>query len=424
MNTLTELSSTELFALAVALVAGLIIGLERGWKEREATEGSRVAGLRTFGLIGLAGGIVGVLATEHGGVVLATGLAGITALAAIGYWLDHRQDETDVSVTTAVAIPVAFGLGALATIGHAGTAAAVAVVVALLLGLKPQLHAGLRAMSRDDLLAALQLLLASVVVLPLLPNQGFGPYEALNPYKLWWLVVLVSAASFAGYAAVRAVGPHIGMLALGFLGGLVSSTAVSLALARAVRQAPAIRSAAAAGAMAATSVMAARIGIIGSLLAPELMPRIAPAATAAAVAGVAMTFIYMRRTGHAETPEKSALSNPFELRVAIQYALLVGLTIVASRAMLEWLGDAGLYTVSAIGGLLDVDAPVVAAANLTRQGIAIGTALISIALAVTVNSITKLALIAGYGDLSLAARVGIGYAVMGAAVIVAAVAAI
>jgi uncharacterized membrane protein (DUF4010 family) len=232
MNTLTELSSTELFALAVALVAGLIIGLERGWKEREATEGSRVAGLRTFGLIG-------VLATEHGGVVLATGLAGITALAAIGYWLDHRQDETDVSVTTAVAIPVAFGLGALATIGHAGTAAAVAVVVALLLGLKPQLHAGLRAMSRDDLLAALQLLLASVVVLPLLPNQGFGPYEALNPYKLWWLVVLVSAASFAGYAAVRAVGPHIGMLALGFLGGLVSSTAVSLALARAVRQASA-----------------------------------------------------------------------------------------------------------------------------------------------------------------------------------------
>lgn len=422
MNTLTDLATTELFALAVALVAGLIIGLERGWKEREAAEGSRVAGLRTFGLIGLAGGIVGLLARDQGGIVLAAGLLGVTALLALGYWLDHRQDETDVSMTSAVAALVAFGLGAIATMGHADTAVAVAVVVALLLGLKPQLHAGLRAMSREDLLAALQLLLVSLVILPLLPNRGFGPYEALNPYKLWWLVVLVSAASFAGYAAIRMLGPHSGMLALGFFGGLVSSTVVSLALARAVKQAPAIRIAAAAGAVAATTVMAARIGIIAGLLAPQLVPQVAPAAIAGVLAGIAVTFLFMRRTGTAEAPDQSALTNPFELKVAIQYALLVGLVIVLSRAMLEWLGDTGLYAVSGIGGLLDVDAPVVAAVNLASTGLPLATVLTAIALAVAANSVTKLTLIAVYGDLGLAARVGLGYAAMGAAAIVAAVA--
>ena len=235
--------------------------------------------------------------------------------------------------------------------------------------------------------------------------------------------MLVSAASFAGYAAIRMLGPHSGILALGFFGGLVSSIAISLALARAVKQAPEVRTAAAAGAVAATTVMAARIGIIAGLLAPQLVPRIAPAALAAVVAGVAVTFILVRRTGDSEAPDKSALTNPFELKVAVQYALLVGLVIVLSRAMLEWLGDAGLYAVSAIGGLLDVDAPVVAAVNLANTGLALGSVLTAIALAVTANSITKLTLIAVYGDLGLAARVGLGYAAMGAAAIVAALAA-
>ncbi|WP_368744405.1 MgtC/SapB family protein [Desertibaculum subflavum] len=422
MDMLTALPLDDLFGLAVALAAGLIVGLERGWKERGAAEGSRVAGLRTFGLIGLAGGIVGLLAREHGAAVLAAGMIATGALIGIGYWIEHQRDDRDVSMTTAVAGLVTFGLGAVAAGGRPESAAAAAVVVALLLGLKPQLHAGLRAMDRRDLSAALQLLLVSLVVLPLLPDRGFGPYEALNPYRLWWLVVLVSAASFAGYVAIRLIGAARGIVALGFLGGLVSSTAVSLALARSVRTAPAIRTTAAAGVLAATTVMTARIGILASVLAPALLPALVPAVMAATLVGLAASFILLRRGGAAEVPTAGAFANPFELKVAIQYAALVGAVILLGRAMREWLGDEGLLLVSAVGGLIDVDAPVIAAAGFAGGEVAATVSLTAIALAVAANSITKIGLLAAYGDVRLAAQVGAGYAAMAGTAAVAALA--
>lgn len=423
MDALTQLTETDLFGLAIALAVGLVIGLERGWKDREAAEGSRVAGLRTYGLIGLAGGIVGLLAREFdANLLLAAGLVAAGALAAIGYWIDHARDERDVSMTSAVAELVTFGLGAMATGGLADSAVAVAVVVALLLGLKPQLHAGLRAMSRQDLFAALQLLLVSLVVLPLLPDRGFGPYEALNPYRLWWLVVLVSGASFAGYVAIRLAGARRGILALGFFGGLVSSTAVSLVLARSVKSAPALRLSAAGGVLAATTIMAARVGILAGILAPSLLPALAPAVVASITVGIVATFFFVRSEAETVAPADSRLANPFELKVAVQYALVVGIVIVLSRAMLEWLGDAGLYVAAAIGGLIDVDAPVVGAVNLVDTGPSAGTLLTAIAIAVAANSATKLGLLAAYGDLRLASWIGLGYAAMAAAAVTAALA--
>ncbi|MDE2299537.1 MAG: MgtC/SapB family protein, partial [Burkholderiales bacterium] len=210
--------------LAAALAVGLLIGLERGWRDREQAEGSRVAGLRTFALIGLLGGVLGTLNTGFGVAPLAAGLLGLAWLGAVSYREAIRLGGS-FSATSAVAALLAYGLGALAAAGEPALAVGVAVMVALLLDLKPTLHRWLRLIEHRELSAALQMLVLSVVVLPLLPDRGFGPYDALNPYRLWWAVVLVVGLSLAGHVAMRITGAQRGTFWTGVLAGLASSTA-------------------------------------------------------------------------------------------------------------------------------------------------------------------------------------------------------
>lgn len=191
-------------ALGASLGVGLLIGLERGWRDRDLPEGGRVAGLRTFALIGLLGGILSMSAPGSG-LLPATGLGTLALLFAVSYRRASAASSS-LSITTAVAALATFGLGVLAARGHAALAAAAAVVVALLLDLKPLLHRWLRLIQPGELNALLQLGVLTAVVLPLLPDAGYGPYEALNPYKLWLAVILIAALSLLGHAASRAGG--------------------------------------------------------------------------------------------------------------------------------------------------------------------------------------------------------------------------
>jgi hypothetical protein len=217
--------------LAVALAIGPLIGLERGWERRELPEGQRAAGFRTFGMIGLLGGVTVQVGGSSQGLVLAVVAAAVSIFAALGYWREPWRGQ-DVSITSLIAVLLTFCLGALAGMGEMTAASSTAVVVTFLLGFKPELHRIIRRIERPELLATLRLLLISVVLLPVLPDVGVGPWQAFNPYRTWWMVVLVAGASYVGYFAIKVLGEKRGVLMTALCDGLVSSTAVTVSLAR------------------------------------------------------------------------------------------------------------------------------------------------------------------------------------------------
>jgi hypothetical protein len=222
----------ELFKrLGVALAAGMLIGLERGWHERAMPEGSRVAGIRTFAIVGLLGGLWALLGELVGEIALGFAFLAFAVVMIIARVRAAAKID-DYGITTVVAALVTFALGAIALRGQLSIAAAGAVVTALLLGIKPALHEFVERIEPEELNAVLKLLLMTIVLLPVLPDRGFGPWKALNPYELWWMVVLIATMHFVGYVAVKLVGEQRGIPLAGLAGGLIASTAVAVSFSR------------------------------------------------------------------------------------------------------------------------------------------------------------------------------------------------
>lgn len=405
--------------LAAALAVGLVIGLERGWREREQAEGSRVAGLRTFALIGLFGGVTAQLRGPFGAWPVAAGLLGLALVTIVAYsaWM---RSSGRLSATTTVAALLTFALGALAASGSPALAAGVAVVVAVLLDLKSTLHRWLRRIEQRELSAGLQMGVLSVVVLPLLPDQGYGPYEALNPYRLWWAVVLVSGLSLGGHVAMRASGPQRGLLWTGLLGGLASSTAATLTLARQARQEPALASAAAAGILAACGVMFLRMTLIAVSLQPALGRALAAPLLAAGLTLLALALLQWRRLGapwqRSRSPQDAAPgpseeAPPFDLSVALGFAAFLGAMAVLGRGAHDLFGTTGLYGLAMVSGLADVDAILITLARMQATGaLPLGAALLATLLAAATNQASKAGIAWMTGGAVLGQRVVVGYA--------------
>jgi small basic protein len=248
--------------LGVALAIGFVIGAERGWETREAAEGGRTAGLRTFALTGLFGGLAALLAERFGASLLAVGFLGVAALAVASYFALVRV-HGDLGFTTELALVLTYGLGALAGSGIQLEAVAAAVVVAAILGFKRELHRGLAWLERREVTATLQLLLIAAVALPLLPDRAMGPFEALNPRRIGLLVLLLAAISYGGWFAVRIAGERAGLLLTAAFGGLASSTAVTLTYARLARAHRAPAAILGAGIAVACGCMALRLAVAG-----------------------------------------------------------------------------------------------------------------------------------------------------------------
>lgn len=391
--------------LGIALALGLLIGVERGWSSREEAEGNRLAGLRTFGLVGLLGGLWGLLAHETGPILLGFGFVALAAVVLLAHLQTVRRDQ-DLGVTTAVAALVTFSLGGLTTLGMAVPAAASAVIVTILLGLKPVLHDWLRRLSQDELAAVLKLALISVVILPILPNRGFGPWNALNPYAIWWMVVLIAGISFVGYFAVRIAGPRRGLPLTGLLGGLASSTATTLSFSRMGRHRPGLHTLLAAGITLSAATMFPRMLLEVAVVRPALLPVLTPTLavmTVLAYGGAWLVWQRSRRDG--DTGDGVALKNPFELGPALQFgALLAGVLLLAEGAR-AWLGDAGIYLLAAASGLSDVDAITLSLARMSGQGLEAEVAARGIILAGVVNTAVKAALVAVVAGWRLGGRV-------------------
>ena len=288
--------------LALALAIGFLVGVERGWRERDMAEGGRTAGIRTYALIGVLGGVAGLLSSVFGGWAFAT--LGLPFAAAFIWFKEREQaDEHDHSVTAIVAALLVFALGAYATLGDWRLAAGAAVVITALLAFKDVLHGWLRKLTWQELRSALVLLAMSFVALPLLPNRGLGPYGAVNPYELWLLTIMLAGVSFAAYALVKIFGPSRGLIAASLAGALVSSTAVTLNLARITRRDPEHLKLAAACGVFAGGVMALRILGVVAVLGPGLLLKLAPPLAGFAAVSVVTGVLVLGRRGSAGSTE-------------------------------------------------------------------------------------------------------------------------
>ncbi len=397
---------TILWPLLVATLLGLLVGSERGWHERRQAEGQRPAGIRTFALVGLLGGVLGVC-TQALPLVWALLIATLVflALAAfflLGYWLSARADH-DHGLTTEMAALLTYWLGLLAGQGALLPAAMAAVIVTLILHLKQRLHRYLAALQARELLGTLQLLLIAVVVLPLLPDQGFGPWAVLNPRQIGWLVVLMAGLSWAAYFAMRLVGTRRGVLLTSLLGGLFSSTALTLSLAR-WRSAGVPSRLLATGILTASGMMFLRLLIVIALLGPELLPALWLPLLAAGGLLLAMALVYGHGAAPASAPQVM-LKNPFQLWPALQFAGLLTLILLGSEALQHWLGTVGLYLLSFLAGLSDVDALTLSMLERTPERLTLALAAACIALAAVTNTLVKGVLAGWIGGRQLGALV-------------------
>ena len=403
-------------ALTTSLAVGLLIGMERGWRDRDLAEGGRVAGLRTFSLVGLLGGALAVLPTEVGAWPLLGGMLGLSLLLAVSY-REASRASGNLSITTAVAMLLTFVLGALAARGGATQALAAAVVVAVLLNLKPTLHRWLQLVQHRELSAALQLLVLSLVILPNLPDAGYGPYQALNPYRLWWAVVLIAGLSLAGHLAMRITGAHRGLFWTGVLGGLASSTAATLALARHAKRQPELAQAAAAGALAACGVMFLRMTVLVASIQPALLrPLGGPLMTAGVVLLVLALWRWHGCSGTGKSAEAVEPVATFDLGTALGFGFFLAVMAVLVPAAREAFGAAGIYSLAALSGLADVDATVISVARLQGSGgLTVATTVLAVCLTTVANMVTKTLIAGKIGSAALGWPVVRGYAVAVAA---------
>lgn len=357
---------SELFLrLGLALAIGFLIGLERGWRERDEEEGHRAAGIRTFSLIGLLGGVFGALSISGDRILIAAGF--VTTGAAVGaYMWRASANDKDFSATSLVAALLTFMLGAFALMGDIAAAAGAGVAAVLLLANKQTLHGWLERITWAELRSGLLLAAMTFIALPLLPHRTVDPWNALNPHSLWLMTTLIAAVSFAGYAAVKLAGPHRGLLLAAALGGMFASTAVTLSLARLAKQNVKHLRLLAGGILASGTVMLLRVLVVTGLINFALAQALAPALLAAALGMALMAAIYVMGGGAhpAHQARRFVLKNPFDLVEVLKFGALLTIVSVAVVLARQYWGDVGLLSLSAISGLADVDAITLSVAKL------------------------------------------------------------
>ena len=390
--------------LAVALAIGLLIGLERGWRTRDEAAGHRTAGIRTFAVSGLLGGILGATATAMGGaagagggILVGLGFAAYAAVIAAFCRDENRADRT-FSATTAVAAMATFALGVYTLIGDVRAGAAAAVAVAIILAMRESLHGWVANITWSELRSALVLLAMTIIALPIVPDAAIGPYGNVNPREIWIIAIVLASVSFAGYAAVKYLGTTRGTLLAGAAGGLVSSTAVTITNARRAAATPGSARILAAGVALASGVMFLRVMVIAVVLNAGLAVILGPTLLTAALAAAAFALVAVYRQDRAAPDaQEIGFRNPFGFWSVVGFALLLAFVIVAGRALGETFGAAGAIAGAAVAGLFDVDAITVSMARLAPHPLDTKSAAIAIIVAAATDTLGKVAIGAALG---------------------------
>jgi uncharacterized membrane protein (DUF4010 family) len=397
----------QLEAFFIALFIGALVGIER--THHQGTHSRSLTGIRTFMLFSEFGAVAAWLSRSMGSSApFVGGLFCATAVLVASYVTQPRTNEGGTGVTTEMAAAVVYVLGGLAVHGPAPIAVALAIVTAGLLAMKASLHDAVSRISREELLATLRLLFASFIVLPLLPNRPVDPWGAVNPFKLWLLVILISGLSMVGYVAVRLVGPSRGTMLAGLFGGLASSTAATVTFARQNRERPELSRTLATGVLLAWTVMFVRVMVLVGALRWPLLSRLVWPMAGMALVGVVFALWDLR--GHRasslrDEPAELGVKNPFRLWPAIKFAALFAVVLVVSRVVQQHSPGRGLYWVSALAGSTDVDTVVLSLSELHGRGaISDDLAVRGMVIASIANTLVKLVLLRVLGTAQIAYR--------------------
>jgi uncharacterized membrane protein (DUF4010 family) len=378
------------FRLGLALAIGLLVGFERGWRERDEPDHSRTAGIRTFGITGLLGGIFAALSQAVGSsAVLIAGFISFAAIFTL-YKMREAASEVDFSATGLIAGLSVFALGALAVVGEMQTAAGTGAALAAVLASREYLHGMLKRLTWTELRSALILAVMTAVILPLLPNRTIDPWAALNPREIWLFTVLTAAISYLGYIAVRIFGATRGLVVSAASGALISSTAVTLALGRSAKSGDAAAPMAGAASLAAL-VSILRVCLVVAVIEPTVLASIwLPALTAAATfaAGGA---IFLYRGADGAVLEASHRS-PFDLGPLLLFALMLAVVSVLSSVIALHVGTSGLLVTSALSGAVDVDVAVLSALRLVGTAASVDGVARAVLAAMAINALLRVAI--------------------------------
>jgi len=361
-------------SLALAMASGLLIGLEREHSKPASSERRGfTGGVRTYPLFALLGATAALFLDRYGALPIFAAALGLSLLLAVGYW--HDAEAGHIGLTSEASALLTFFLGVLSSAQiieplrqRIFVVASIAVAATFLLSQKAELRAFSARLSRDDVIASLKFLVISVVILPLLPNEPLGPYGALNPYRIGFMVLLIAGIGFVGYVTMRLWGHGRGLLITGAIGGLVSSTAVTLASAARAKQTPSLAKVSALAVVIASTIMFVRVLITVAAVEASLLSRLAiPLGVMGLVSLMAVGWMALRDRGPAASDGSIELTNPFELRKAVQFGAFFVFILIASRWATETFGTAGSYVTGLLAGLTDVDAITLTMANLVKN---------------------------------------------------------
>jgi uncharacterized membrane protein (DUF4010 family) len=393
--------------LAVALLLGAIIGLERGWDARDQKSGERIAGIRTFALVGLLGGISAVLAKEITEWAFPVLLVSVVAMAIVAY-SERLEHIRNFSITGMVGMVLTFCFGAVAVAVDPVIATAAAVVTAIILDNKEEIHGWVNKLKEHELDAALKLLLISVVMLPLLPNEKMGPGGVLNPREIWWMVVMIASISFVGYFAIRVAGTRKGILFTSLFAGLSSSTALTLHFARQASKFPELNAQFASGILIACGTMFPRILVYCLVINRDLLPSLIwPVVVMTALLYGPALLIWRRNNRHTQVSQPTLNQNPLDLTSALVFGVLLTAILLLGEFLGNWLGDAGIYVLAATSGIADVDAITLSLTRMSNNNLAMSTAVIGIVIAAATNNLVKSALASFIGNRQTGLLVGV-----------------
>ncbi|HEY1171554.1 MAG TPA: MgtC/SapB family protein [Verrucomicrobiae bacterium] len=400
--------------IALSLALGLLVGLQR-----ERTNAT-LAGFRTFPLITLAGAMSALLAAEFGGWIVAMGFVVIGAMVVVGNLAEMKKPHPDTGVTTETAMLVMYCVGAYLVVGSAMVGVIVGGVVAVLLHLKPEMKRFAGKIGDEDFKAIMQFVVISMIILPVLPNEYYGPYSVLNPFKLWLMVVFIVGLSLTGYVIYKFFGEKAGTLTGGILGGLISSTATTVSYARRTKESPNTASLAAVVLMIASAIVFIRVLLLIVTTAPAFFREAVGPISALLVITIVLAGVawFKGRDGKSKMPEQK---NPSELKAALVFGAMYGLVLLGVAAAKENFGERGLYAVAILSGLTDMDAITLSVSQMVQQQHVDGrTGWRLVIVAALSNLVFKTGIVAVLGNPALLGRVAMlfGGAFIGGLVII------
>ena len=389
--------------LAIALGLGLLVGLQR-----EAGP-PHIAGIRTFALIPLLGWLCASLGARFGGWILAAGVLSLAGLLFLQTQMKYETGEFVAGMTTAITALLMYALGAILAIGETVIAVIIGGTVTVLLHWRRPLHSFAKSIGEEEMRGIIQLALLALVVLPILPNQTYGPYQVLNPFHIWLMVVLIVGISVGGYLAYRFLGARVGTILGGVLGGVISSTAATVSYAR--RSSKSHRAAAPALIiMIASTIAFLRVGFEIAVVSPRVLAQLWPLLLImAGFMGLVCLGMYL--WGDRQEMEFAPDGDPSNLRAAVVFGALYAVVLFGTAAAKSLFSDQGLYTVAAISGLADMDAITLTATNLIagdRISLDIGGRMIL--LGGMANLVFKGSLVAVLGSRAVFKRIAVAFA--------------